>query len=815
MRKAFRSKSVRLIPVVGSPLILLMALLAVLNVKLTPVYADPGIIYVDGDAGSDSDTCGSLASPCCTISCAVASRASAGDTVFVMPGTYTETISMQPSVVISGSGAATTIIDGNGSGPVVSAGSGITNSAVLRGFTVRRGSATDGGGLSITDGASPVIEDCIVRDNSAASRGGGIFIDSATPVIRNTIVRDNDQASTSSYTYGGAGIYVRSCSPTISNTQVISNTANRYGGGIYIINTGADPVLEGVDVLSNTAQRGGGICIYNSASPTINGGEVSGNQATGTSTDDGGGGLYIRDSSPSIINTQIVGNTAERRGSGIYVSRAFPRLLHSTIACNSGGDGHGLYVTNVDSNYSAAALTNTILVSQTTGIYVNSGNTATLESTLWSGNTTNWSGTVNRTNDYFGAPTFVDPEGGDYHIGVGSAAIDVGVNAGVSADIDGESRDALPDLGADEFRTCWVRLNDDPTDYTSVQAAVGASTQPTDVVKVAGYCTGVEGRAAPSGYIGASTITQVVYVSKTMTVQGGYTTTDWSTPDPDNNPTTLDAQGQGRVLFIVGDISPTVEGLRITDGSAAGLGGNVGGENGGGGVYVFTATATISNVWVFGNDAPDAEPESEGEGGGMFVISATATVKNSWVFSNTATYGGGVSLQCDASSFVGNTIMSNTTPGPTGQSAGGGLTLNKSHATLADNTIVANYSGSGGGVFLKNSSVALVNNVIANNQTWALGGGLYLESSDATLDGNSIISNTSSAGGGLYLWNSNPTLVNNVIANNQASAYGGGLYIYRSSPHLLHTTIVQNGGGDGVHVERLSSVTFDRTFTIA
>ena len=42
---------------------------------------------------------------------------------------------------------------------------------------------------------------------------------------------------------------------------------------------------------------------------------------------------------------------------------------------------------------------------------------------------------------------------------------------------------------------------------------------------------------------------------------------------PTTTPTTLDAQRQGRVLYITGDINPTIEGLSITGGNAAGLGG--------------------------------------------------------------------------------------------------------------------------------------------------------------------------------------------------------------------------------------------------
>lgn len=47
-----------------------------------------------------------------------------------------------------------------------------------------------------------------------------------------------------------------------------------------------------------------------------------------------------------------------------------------------------------------------------------------------------------------------------YHLQGGSAAIDAGVDAGVTTDIDGESRVdyAPPDIGADEFTTYHIYL---------------------------------------------------------------------------------------------------------------------------------------------------------------------------------------------------------------------------------------------------------------------------------------------------------------------------------------------------------------------
>ncbi len=57
-------------------------------------------------------------------------------------------------------------------------------------------------------------------------------------------------------------------------------------------------------------------------------------------------------------------------------------------------------------------------------------------------------GTITVTNEYTGTPAFAAD---GYHLTSASAAIDKGVDAGVTTDIDGDLRDSTPDLGADEF----------------------------------------------------------------------------------------------------------------------------------------------------------------------------------------------------------------------------------------------------------------------------------------------------------------------------------------------------------------------------
>ncbi|MCD4669898.1 MAG: right-handed parallel beta-helix repeat-containing protein, partial [Actinomycetia bacterium] len=326
--------------------------------------------------------------------------------------------------------------------------------------------------------------------------------------------------------------------------------------------------------------------------------------------------------------------------------------------------------------------------------------------------------------------------------------------------------------------------------YSSIQAAVDAAG-PGDVIKVAqGTYSDVHHTASLD--TATFTATQIVAITKSVTIQGGYTTADWSTPDPQAHPTILDAKGQGRGIAIAGvGITPTIEGLRITGGDATGLGGIWSGSfwtgHAGGGIYIYQATATISDNFVYSNTAPIS--------GGVLLYHSAATLSSNSVYSNSATNG-----------------------------SGGGVYVSHGQPTLSDNSIYANQSnGWGGGIYISVSSTTLERNVIHGNSAYNYGGGVAIDGDDATLSGNRIYSNTAPSGGGIYVYNSanaivsgniitgnnaaygggvglewgKPTLLNNVVADNQATICGSGLYVCRSSPRLLHTTIAHNSGGDG------------------
>ena len=315
-------------------------------------------------------------------------------------------------------------------------------------------------------------------------------------------------------------------------------------------------------------------------------------------------------------------------------------------------------------------------------------------------------------------------------------------------------------------------------------------------------------------------VTQVVYLRKSVTLRGGYTTENWSTSEPSISPTTLDAKGRGRVLYITGDISATVEGLHITGGDATGLGGATWGLDGGGAVYVEGAALTIGNCVIYSNTASTGE---WGHGGGLASLRSRTTLEGNMIVGNNAAgHGGGFFSVETAALLTENTIERNTA-----QYHGGALFAVGSDLTLAGNLIRRNISKLyGGGLALIKGEATLVGNVVDRNIAGRYGGGLSLHCAGSAPMDKAVNESDADDAGGLFVASdlestvsadspaiahkiaicgagrslgapSDVRLVNNVIADNEAGASGSGLYVDHCPLRVSHTTIARNGGGDG------------------
>jgi len=392
--------------------------------------------------------------------------------------------------------------------------------------------------------------------------------------------------------------------------------------------------------------------------------------------------------------------------------------------------------------------------------------------------------------------------------------------------------------------------------FATLQEAVDAAA-PGDLIKVAeGVYTDLHVREG---------MTQVVFITESVTIRGGYTTADWGTPDPDAHPVTLDAGGQGRVALIKRDgnrkVTVTLDSLWLTNGRATGT-------DDGGGIYAEYTHLVITGCQVSGSTAGL-------KGGGVAIrYSGGAVLKSNEVYSNSAEHGGGVHVHgsvdtlvaanhvygnraerqgggihmysSDRATVVGNVVHDNVTL----IDAGGGIqvsdcdgstvAMNQVFANVADNyagglwiqagtegvVVVENVvhdnravRGSAGGIRITHmSNVVLLDNRVTGNAAGTVGGGLYMAVvPTVTMVGNQFYSNTATrSGGGVYLSASSPfTMVNNVIADSEASQGGAGLYLRGTSDgstagQLVHNTLADNrhgNGGEAIYVEQHTTIT--------
>ena len=332
----------------------------------------------------------------------------------------------------------------------------------------------------------------------------------------------------------------------------------------------------------------------------------------------------------------------------------------------------------------------------------------------------------------------------------------------------------LFNLGAETG--CYARINNGTLTYPTVQSAVDVA-EAGDLVKVGGYCTHF-------GHHGDQS--RLIHLNKSLTLRGGYTTTNWITHHPAEHPTVLDAQARGRVLHISGDISPTIEGLRITGGDATGLGGSPWGDAGGG-LYVDAPAATIRNNRVFNNQAL--------HGAGFYLNQSAATLSANTIISNgEAGIGGGLYLYYSDGAVLARNVVSGNTAGFCA-----GVKMMHSDAKLLGNMFYKNKAAAdSGGVDMSYSDATLIGNDIVGNSAGHSFGGLSMYGGTVSLIGNTIVSNTAESwAGGLHLNGCDSTLVNNAIVGNKTNGAASGLYVRNGSHRLLHTTIASNSGGDG------------------
>ncbi len=384
---------------------------------------------------------------------------------------------------------------------------------------------------------------------------------------------------------------------------------------------------------------------------------------------------------------------------------------------------------------------------------------------------------------------------------------------------------------------CFTQLQRTGTVYASGDASAlweaVADAVSGDTIKAAGRCVGTQ---LVNGDL------QVLYLDKDLILSGGFTPGDWSVSDPIANPTILEAEGNGRVIFVTEHVHIALEGFALEQGI----------EEIGGGIYN-RGVLTVSRSIIQENQARTA-------GGGIYNAQGEITLFESVVANNTieSGVGGGITNDAGTLRIINSQLVNNTTlEMGVWRDRGSGLynfsgTLNltntmishngfSSHAdvlhnhggwvTINDSTIQDNHTTA---IYNQEGIITISNNVIYGNVGENIGGidnsgimtvtntlieanigsGIY---NDGTMfiTGSGINGNrTESSGGGINNEYGVITITYSMISNNVSNApefSGGGIYNQFGTLLLSHSTVSSNsalnGEGGGIYNHNASSFT--------
>jgi hypothetical protein len=369
---------------------------------------------------------------------------------------------------------AVTIVGGifqnNSCAPCGGAGVAAGNVLVVTG-TQFLNNTSESGGAAARVGITATISGALFQDNhctTANCLGGALFIQQAltlkdTVFLSNTANGEGGAAAVTGDTTVAGGLFqgnqctLTGCSGgalmvtghvALNGTQFISNTSNATSGAVY---AGGATVTRGRFIGNRCIETecvGGAIFVWGSV--IVDGTQFIGNSA------DYGGALFHSLANAQIVNALFVGNTAIQMGGAMMLaSFQHAEVIHTTITSPTLGSGAAIAIRSSDgpSLIGTVEITDTIITSYTVGVSVTWGIVREGHN-LFFGVGSNLMGPITSTGGSLtGDPDFVNPDGGDYHLGSDSLAIDNGIYAIDAPDFEGDPRPLGSgfDIGMDEY----------------------------------------------------------------------------------------------------------------------------------------------------------------------------------------------------------------------------------------------------------------------------------------------------------------------------------------------------------------------------
>jgi hypothetical protein len=279
--------------ILGETMKLRVWFMAVLLTSLFPAALSANTWYVDGNNGSDSNSCNSSTAACKTITHAI-SLAASGDSIMIAPSSYYESLTIPFSLNLVGANPRNTNLHpggnqvGGAAGPSIITIPNASSEVSLSGLTIAGGNSERDGG-AISNYGQLTITNCVIANNRANFFGGGI--------------------STHGSSYLGGS---QRASLTINKSSIWGNKAPE-GGGIQCSTPSYAVRIVNSAIYNNEALSGNG------------GGILNGTGGPGAGDECG----------MAVINTTISENGAAGQGSGVYGD-----MILSNVTIND-----GIYVT--------------------------------------------------------------------------------------------------------------------------------------------------------------------------------------------------------------------------------------------------------------------------------------------------------------------------------------------------------------------------------------------------------------------------------------------------------------------------------------
>jgi hypothetical protein len=623
-----------------------------------------------------------------TIQAAI-TAANSGNTLILTPGIYFELVQTQGKNLTLQSqnpqDPATvedTIVHGYMNGTPLT----ISGTDSIQGITITGGSATNGGGISISSG-SPTISNCIIRDNVATSSGGGLYSAGTSPTVTNCEFSSNSAGS-------GGGVNIPSGTVTIHGCTFSGNHATSgAGGGIYGA-IGIQSTIEDCKFNDNIANMSGG-AVYNYKCVSI----LRNCLFQGNSSALFGGGVvnwYCHpawNASSTIWNCTFTGNSSGSTGGALYNAFSNLNMTNSILWGNQATNSPELYNTGTG-----------VVTVNYCDIYGG-----------WSGGTGNFNQNPGLLTD-------------GYHLSTTSPCINGGDPAYVpvtgETDIDGEARivHGFVDMGADEtvyLGTFYVSTSGNDNNngsvnspFRTIQCGINHAANADTVVIEPGTFTGSGNRDLDFG-------------GKTITVKGTNPNI-WSIVEA----TIIDCQGSAqsphRGFIFQNDVgcAAKIEGITIQNGYGdlqywEGYQYPMGGaifctKNG-----TIGSNPTISRCRILNCQA---DKDNTGLGGGIAAVNSQPMILNCFILQNEAYAGGGIFISNGPAQIKGCVIRWNTGYDGAGVTLYGNPNDPSANTPILNNcTIVDNgdwWTTNAGGIEIDYSTPTLKDCIIWGNESY-------------------------------------------------------------------------------------------------